>query len=363
MPSESSSNVSASISLQVNVAPSDFPYAALTLEHQLRTWGAQVSTVIYTLDLRRSPGPRGARFDELARPMHQLIDTLAARRPTYHVSPIDYGDAAVKRVSDLFFGGTVPPFKDFVGAPFFGYFFGLASVESDYVLHLDCDILFGGGSDVWLRDAIDLLRERPEALFVCPLPGPPTSNGRLPRSVRRTQARTQEFGSAPHLERRSPLTYRLQHVSSRIFFTDLRRLRQAAPLAVVPARPWSYGSESASSPFLPAETCLSRAMKARGLVRLDYLGTDRGMWFLHPAQRGPTFVANLSRVITELEAGRIREDQRGRGELTDEWLNAVGPERYVGERPLLTARRVARAAGAVKVRDAARRLRWRQHDR
>jgi hypothetical protein len=295
--------------------------------------------------------------------MQQLIDTLAARSPAYHLSTIDYGHAAVKRVANLFFGGAAPPFKDFVGAPFFGYFFGLASVETDYVLHLDCDMLFGGGSDVWLRDAIDLLKERPDALFVCPLAGPPTADGRLARSVRRGQARTQEFGSEPHLEGRSPLTYRLHHVSSRIFFTDLRRIREAAPLPVVPVRPWSYGSEAAFSPFLPAETCLSGAMKARGLVRLDYLGRDPGMWFLHPSQRGPAFVANLPRVIAELEAGHAREVQRGRGELTDGWLNAAGPERYVRERPPPTAKRVARALGAVRVRDAARRLRWRQYGR
>jgi hypothetical protein len=52
-----------------------------------------------------------------------------------------------------------PPAKDCFGAPFFAYFYGLATVETRYVLHVDCDLLFGGGSSMWITEAIDLLTE------------------------------------------------------------------------------------------------------------------------------------------------------------------------------------------------------------
>jgi hypothetical protein len=354
------------VTLQVNVAPSDLPHAAATLRHQLRRWSSQVQDVVYTLDLRKSAGPRGACFDKYKPGILHLVEDLQATWPRCRLVEVDYSDAAVERVGDEFFDGARPPAKDCFGAPFYGYFYGLAAVETRYVLHLDCDLMFGGGSSSWIGEAIALLAERPDLLFVSPLAGPPSSTGRIPRGLRRAQRRTQEFGSEPVLEDTHTRSYRLRHVSSRVFFTDMQRLRATTPFAVMSAPPWSFGSDLKVTPYLPAETVLSRTMHEGRWLRVDYLGTQPGMWFLHPGQRGPAFIANLPSLIAAIEHDHVPSSQRGSFELRDDWLDAVGPARFVRPREPLTARRAVSVAGhmtgARAVRNAIWRTRWkRQH--
>jgi hypothetical protein len=355
------------VTLQVNVAPSDLPHATSTLSHQLRRWRDQVDEVVYTLDLRKSPGPRGAHFDEYRTEMVRIINELARGRPHQRVVEVDYRDPAVERVGRQFFGGATPPAKDCFGAPFYAYFYGLASVQTRYVLHMDCDILFGGGSSRWLDEAIELLDSRAEVLFVSPLAGPPTATGKIPWRMRRAQGRTQAFGSVPALEDEATRRYRLRHVSSRVFFADLHRLSRATPLRVMDAPPWSFGSDLATTPYLPAETVLSRAMHEGQWLRLDHLGTQPGMWFLHPGQRGEAFRRNLPNLIVAIERGIVPRRQEGSFELRDDWLDAVGPARFERRRDGRTLRRAARTlarlTGARAARTAIWRYRWdRRHD-
>jgi hypothetical protein len=354
----------ADVTLQVNVAPIDLPHADATLRHHLRRWGFQVAQVIYTLDLSKSPGPRGADFEERRPAMELLIDELAATSPAARAVSVDYAGDAVRRVGEMFFAGATPPAKDCYGAPFYGYFYGLAEVQTRYVLHMDCDMLFGGGSQTWIAEAIELLGARPDVLFVAPLGGPPAADARVSRRVRRRQRHAQGFGSVPVLEARDPRRYRLAHVGTRVFFADLDRLRSAGPFSVLEAPPWSFGSNLATTPFLPAETTLSEAMSRDDWLRLDYLGRDPGVWTLHPGQRGPGFAANLPNVIAALERGAVPEYQRGSSALRSEWLDALGPQRVeqpkrpVGARGLVKA--TARATGVVWLRNAVWREVWRR---
>jgi hypothetical protein len=348
----------------VNVAPVDLPHAETTLRHQLRTWGGQVARVIYTLDLAKSPGPRGVDYEQHRPAMEQLIERLAATSPTYRAVTVDYSPEAVGRVGAAFFAGASPPTKDCYGAPFYAYFDGLASVDTRYVLHMDSDMLFGGGSQTWIGEAIELLESRSNVLFVAPFGGPPSADPRVTRKERRRELNAQPFGSLPVLESVDPRTKRFGHVGSRIFFTDLDRLRGAGPFSAYDAPPWSRGSNLATTPFLPAESTLSAAMRDGGWVRLDYLGTGAGMWRLHPAQRGSAYAANLPHVIAALERGAIPDYQRGSSALRTAWLNAVGPELIEEQAAPLhargVARKIARATRVLRLRDAVWRMRWRR---
>jgi hypothetical protein len=172
---------------------------------------------------------------------------------------------------------------------------------------------------------------------------------------------TQRFGSVPVLEDEAHRTYRLRHVSSRIFVADIDRLRAVGPVPILDAPPWTFGSDLATTPYLPAEISLLGLMHQRGLVRLDHLGTGSGMWFVHPAQRGPAFVSNLPNLIDALEHDDVPERQRGHFELSDEWLDAVGPSRYSRPRPALAQRArswVGTATGARRFRKLIWQAQW-----
>jgi hypothetical protein len=364
---EKGNTVDRQVTLQVNVAPGDLPHAGHTLAHHLRRWESQVAGVIYTLDLRQSAGPRGAHFNEYRPGMMELLGTLVGAAPERRrLLEVDYGAAAAHQVADAFFGAARVPSKDCFGAPFYPYFFGLLSVPTRYVLHMDCDMLFGGGARTWLNEAVAMLESRPETLFISPLAGPPGRTPRIPREVRRSQRRTQRFGSLPVLEDEAHRTYRLRHVSSRIFVADLERLRAVSPVPILEAPPWTFGSDLATTPYLPAEISLSGLMRQRGLVRLDRLGTGPGMWFVHPGQRGPEFTSNLPNLIAALERNDFPVEQSGRFELSDEWLDAVGPSRYRRPRPSAAQRArscVGTATGARRLRKLIWQAQWALRDR
>jgi hypothetical protein len=51
----------------------------------------------------------------------------------------------------------------FDGGPFHAYVYGLLKAEADYVVHMDSDMLFGGGSQKWLDEAIGWLEKSADA--------------------------------------------------------------------------------------------------------------------------------------------------------------------------------------------------------
>ena len=254
-------------------------HAAEILPHQLRVWAGQVSEITFTLDTMRPAGGRfAAEWEEYNTAMMELLVKYTTLYPSARVSVVDTSDEAVRQVSRRFFARDRVPFKDSRGGPFYSYFYGLHDANNDLILHMDSDMLFGGGSQTWLQEAVEIY-ERPQTLFVGPLPGPPRGDGALfdqPLAVPEPQA--------AHV-------FSFPAMSSRIFLVDRRRLAERAgalplePPILLRSRLKAHlkGNPSVAMP----EQLLSRALGRRGLVRVDFLGRPPGMWSLHPAYRQP----------------------------------------------------------------------------
>jgi len=59
---------------------------------------------------------------------------------------------------------------------------------------------------------------------------------------------------------------------------------------------------------------LSAAMSARGLSRIDFLGSGKGMWAVHPPPRSAAFYEALPELIgrIELETSRASSSETSR---------------------------------------------------
>lgn len=68
---------------------------------------------------------------------------------------------------------------DFRRRPIDGYLHLLLATHHDLVFHIDGDMMFGGGSQTWMAEALDQLSRRPELLACNPLPSPPRADGKL----------------------------------------------------------------------------------------------------------------------------------------------------------------------------------------
>ena len=309
----------AGVTLQINLAPSDLPTARHTLPHQLRQWGNQVDEVLLVLDLHQSAGRYADGWTERLPGIRRLLDDACAQCRHARIVEVDYSACEAGRLAAKFFDGHPIHAKDWQGGPVYSYFFGLDAASHDYVLHMDSDMMYGGGSQTWIAEAIQLLTERPDVLVCGPLPGPPTANGQL-----RSQALEQE-----------PLPYaafRADSVSTRIFFMDMRRFyARMAPLTRLrtPLRNTLQALVDGNSPWWSGEIILSHAMAEVGLARIDFLGSDPGMWSLHPPFRSEIFYERLPALIEEIESGQVPEAQRGHHDVDDSMVNWTSARRLV----------------------------------
>jgi hypothetical protein len=309
-----------SVTLQINVAPTDLPHAVHVLPHQLRQWSDQVQEIVFTFDLHRTAhgGRFGDGWEERYQPMRQLLDGLCREHAHARVDAVDYDPQTVREVAETLTGGSFIPAKDTRGGPFYSYFYGLYAASNDLVLHLDSDMMFGGLAQTWVAEARTLLADNTDVLACDPLPGPPASDGQL-----RTQ-------SAPRF-RHSSLAFRFSKLSTRLFLLDRARLRERLlPLEL--RGPDSLLSRvktrlHGNPPYVAPELVLSEAMVAAGLSRVDFLGADPGVWSLHPPYRSEAFYRELPLLIERIERGDVPDGQRGDYDLNDSMFDWSGARR------------------------------------
>ncbi|MDF5717773.1 MAG: hypothetical protein PUP93_28890 [Rhizonema sp. NSF051] len=296
-----------SVTLQINLAPSDWLHAKYILPHQLRQFGQQVDEILLTLDLHRSPGRFSEGWQERLPKIKHLIHQCCDQYPYAQLKEVDYSPQVVTEVSNMFFGGRSIPPKDFRGGPFYSYFFGLYSAKNNYILHLDSDLMFGGGSTTWIGEAIDLLNEKPDVLLCGPFPGPPTVNGHL---------RSQVAELEPHYSQ----AFRFSSLSSRYFLLDRNRFTSVVkklPLKYASIRGIIKALLEGNYPYNLPEEIFTEAMQNNSLHRVEFLGKSPGMWSLHPPYRSKNFYDSLPELIQKVELEDIPEAQRGFHDVND----------------------------------------------
>ena len=148
------------VSLQINWAPPDFPLVKYMTPHQIRAFGSQVDEIVLSIETRPGKGRFAALWDRHLADLFEFANGLQANNKSIKFIEIDYSRHAREQVADLFFGGEIPPFKDFRGGPLYSYFYGLFSCRSDYVIHLDSDIFIGGADKGWIRQSLSHLEDR-----------------------------------------------------------------------------------------------------------------------------------------------------------------------------------------------------------
>lgn len=313
------------ISLQINMHPNDAGHVRHILPHQLRVWGEQVDRTLVILDLHRSRAGR-YRNQDFDRNLHRLRQELnrLARASSLDVLEVDYSPAAKRAVARRFFDTHDLPDKAWDGGPFYSYFFGLWAAQTDYILRMDSDMLYGGGSLSWIAEAIALLEDNSDVMFVAPLSGPPRADGRL------LGQRDLETGAA-RKHATLPYTFLFPTVSTRVFLTGPRLLRDLTGQFELsrPGRSQWIRARLLGNPSraLEAETVLSRNMQRLGCWRADMLGNGAGMWTLHPPYRSPAFYHTLPELIDRIERDDVPDRQRGHYDINDSMIDWSEPRR------------------------------------
>jgi hypothetical protein len=315
------------VTLQINLAPPDVLHAVHVAPHQLRAWGEQVDEVLFTLDtVRPSAGRFAERWNELAPAMNELLGRLEREHRHARIDVVDASPAAVRQVAARFFAGEHIPMKDSRGGPLYAYFYGLHRAENELVLHVDSDMLFGGGSHTWVQEALATIRADESVLLASPLPGPPRADGRL----------CDQPDARP--EPGSRLAFRFHSMSTRVFLLDRAGLRErvgALPLAPpLLLRSRAKALINRNPMVAMPEQILTREMRRHRLARVDFLGEAPGMWSLHPPYRSPDFYRALPSLIARVEAGDVPDEQRGHYDFVDELFDFSAVRAKLSRSPL-----------------------------
>jgi len=306
--------------LQINIYPLDFPHLRSTLKHQIKVWSEQVDSISVTLDIRRSVAGRyrSDQYDDLLDKTRTLLAELCQDEPKLIVSEVDYSSEMRESVAALFFNEKFVPDKAWDGGPYYSYFFGLRAASARYVFHIDGDMLFGGGSQSWMNEAIHFFSENPDVLFIAPLAGPPLPGGR-------SESHRLLDGNLAQKLNHTSLALEFDHVSTRVFLIDMERFIQH----VVFVDAIEIGLLRKLKAFLlghprlalEAESVLSITMQNRKMCRVDIYGETPGMWSLHPPFRSEEYYANLPKIIGRIESGEIPEGQLGDHNLNDSFID------------------------------------------
>jgi hypothetical protein len=311
--------------LQINIHPNDCKHFEILLRHQIRTWGDEVDRVRLTLDLHNSESGRyrSDSFADNLRKMYSIIDIVSRDISFLTVDEVDTSVETRHAIAQKYFNRDDLPIKAWDGGPFYSYLFGLWKVRGKTVIHMDSDMMFGGLSHTWIREAEDILDANSNVIFVAPLSGPPHPDGILKGHGLQPGIPIKKF-LLPH-------SYSFNSVSTRIFVTrpeliDKRMgfLEWLSPSMDQKLRSILLGNPPDSREF---EVVLSHTMRKRGLIRVDYLGEGSGMWSLHPPFRTEHFYRDLPNIIHRIETGDLPNEQLGCYDLHDSICDWSVPRR------------------------------------
>ncbi|HKT60272.1 MAG TPA: hypothetical protein VJQ46_09485 [Gemmatimonadales bacterium] len=310
------------VSLQISLTPADLPDVRLVLPHQLRAWGAQVDEILCVVD---APPAQARHYPARLEAVSDFLEGQRRSYPSLAWRLVDYSAEAFERVAQVFYRGHAVPAHDYRHRPIYSYLYSLLAATHDLVLHLDCDMMFGGGSQTWVAEAVERMTQRPDVVAGKPYPGPPRADGR-PLSQRRPPVKESE---TPFAYRFSSFTCRVFLVDRRVFVERLAPLRDEWP-------PWQTALRALlrrRRPHATLEQVIGTAMRRHGQWRMDMLGHGAGMWTLHPHYRTARYRSVLPELIRMVEAGRVPEAQRGHYDLTDAMLRGAeeaGPAATAG---------------------------------
>ncbi|RZK60385.1 MAG: hypothetical protein EOO91_01660 [Pedobacter sp.] len=297
------------ITLQISLAPSDFRHAIHLLPHQLKVLANQVDEVLLTYDTHKSKGHFSQNWEENNEKMWVFLKSFD-NNPKVKIVKIDYSKKINQKIAQAYFRRQNIPAKDWRGGPFYTYFYGIYEAKNDYVLHIDSDIFFGGLSQTWIKEAVDLYESDFQILFISPLAGPPKADGTLIN---------QDYKNYKEL----PFYFKFTGMSTRIFMVDKKRLTKY-PINNI--RTFKLGELTRAlfhknPAFVLPEELMSKCIQLHHLIRVDFKGSGLGLWSLHPPYRTTQFYIDLPEIIKRVELNDVPESQKGFYDIVDEFVD------------------------------------------
>ena len=192
----------------------------------------------------------------------------------------------------------------FRGYPIYGSFKQFFDNDADYILHLDCDMIFHETPGFsWIKEGIRVMEENEDILCVLPKGGPSTKDKSLHQGTNEYQVD----------ENRG--LYLFKNFTSRHYLIHKERFLSLLPLKPLwlswrdPIKSRLFGSGK----MLCWEAMVQHALEKSHMWRADLMSDQA--WSLHPGDRSEKFYQLLPQIIKSVHINEFPEKQRGHFDL------------------------------------------------
>jgi len=289
-------------------AVTDLSFLKFTIPHQLKQCKVNGKRV-----LRIDTSPVSGYYKnhrELSRlsELKDLGNNLLNKGLIDEVLQIDYNQELINSAYRKHFGKNFPETHCFRGYPYYGSILPFESSDSEYIAHLDSDMLIyqEEGFD-WIKESIEIMENNSDILCCLPLSGPPTQNGSLIQGISKY-----DFDSDRNV-------YLFKNFTSRIFIINQKRFSSLLPMDIL----WLSWREKIKSKILGCgkllcwEASVSNALEKSCYYRADL--ASKSAWSLHPYERSERFYKNIEYLTKSIESGFFPDKQAGQYELVLDW--------------------------------------------
>jgi hypothetical protein len=216
---------------------------------------------------------------------------------------IHLSEIASDGLAEKYLRSRVSTMRDQRGVPLFGWIAGIEAAQTDFVVHFDSDMLLHQApGHSWIDTGMTLIEEDPLTMFVSPLPGPPSYDGRL-----RAQA------VAPTLDNQG--NFRFKTFSSRRFLINKQRFEKLlpTPLRYTSIKRRLLMQVGFGNAVRPWEYCVSCALQKSKYYRVHLCSPKA--WALHCPDHSNAWLDSLPAVIKRVEEGQYPVEQGGHYDL------------------------------------------------
>ena len=276
--------------------PRDSGFLKHTLPHLLRMCSFRFNEILFVAD----DLPTGNRSHDSEIENARFADLLQRLTRDQTVTRcVHLSEFASASLAKKYFGSPVSTLRDSRSVPLFGWIAGIEAAQTDFVVHFDSDILLHQApGHNWIRTGMSLIEEDPLAMFVSPLPGPPSCDGGLRAQV-----------VAPNLDKQG--NFRFKTFSSRRFLLSKLRFEKLLP---TPLRYTSIKRRllmqlGFGNAVWPWEYCVSCALQESKYYRVHLCSPKA--WALHCPDHSKAWLHSLPAVIKRVEEGRYPTEQGG----------------------------------------------------
>lgn len=312
------------ITLQINLAPVDYPMVKHTLPSQLQVFANSCQEVLLTFDVKRVEGSRLSVEDwnkNLALIEEFVEQEIKPNFPDVNIKldKMVYDDKLRIEIGEYFMGKSkAVPLKDFRGGPYYSYYFGLYHAKNDLILHLDADMMLVGSAEDWFDEAIDAMAQD-KSLFACaPLLGPPADTDEI-SDIQLSHPKRYN----PIKKYNKPYSFLYNDFSTRIFFFDRRKLKGLSRIEFPNLDHLIKALFRGNPPYRFPEGTISSLLKRKNWWVLSFKGTTgQGLWALHPALT-PEFKQKLPYIMEAIQEGNYPDSQKGHPDVQQAFMDHI----------------------------------------